>query len=280
MKRKEMTNLLNKIKHTLVKRHVYGWSAPIRVLPNVIVIGVVRSGTTSLYHYLAQHPSISKSAYDELGYFDSNYELGLNWYKSLFPTIFEKKKLEQKNRKFITYDVTPFYIYNEKVPIRIKKIIPNSKLILILRNPVDRAYSNYFITNQKKKFEDVIIEEKEILKTIKEKNGEEYYKFVHTSLLARGFYAEQLKRWYKIFPENQIFIVKSEDFAVKTNKIMNKIFNFLELEDFDIIDDTKKNKIRYEPMKEETRKNLIEYFRPYNEKLYSIINRNLNWEND
>ena len=273
-----MTNLLNKIKHTLVKRHIYGWSSPIRVLPNVIVIGVVRSGTTSLYHYLAQHPSISKSAYDELGYFDSNYELGLNWYKSLFPTIFEKKKLEQKNRKFITYDVTPFYIYNEKVPIRIKKIIPNSKLILILRNPVDRAYSNYFITNQKKKFEDVIIEEKEILKTIKEKNGEEYYKFVHTSLLARGFYAEQLKRWYKIFPENQIFIVKSEDFAVKTNKIMNKIFNFLELEDFDIIDDTKKNKIRYEPMKEETRRELIEYFRPYNEKLYSMINRNFDWE--
>ena len=273
-----MTNLLNKIKHTLVKRHIYGWSSPIRVLPNVIVIGVVRSGTTSLYHYLAQHPSISKSAYDELGYFDSNYELGLNWYKSLFPTIFEKKKLEQKNKKFITYDVTPFYIYNEKVPIRIKKIIPNSKLILILRNPVDRAYSNYFITNQKKKFEDVIIEEKEILKTIKEKNGEEYYKFVHTSLLARGFYAEQLERWYKIFPENQIFIVKSEDFAVKTNKIMNKIFNFLELEDFDIIDDTKKNKIRYEPMKEETRRELIEYFRPYNEKLYSMINRNFDWE--
>ena len=91
-----MTNLLNKIKHTLVKRHIYGWSAPIRVLPNVIIIGVVRSGTTSLYHYLAQHPSISKSAYDELGYFDSNYELGLNWYKSLFPTIFEKKKLEKK----------------------------------------------------------------------------------------------------------------------------------------------------------------------------------------
>ena len=273
-----MANLLNKIKHIFVKRHVYGWSSSLRVLPDLIVIGVVRSGTTSLYHYLSQHPSIIKSAYDELGYFDSNYDLGLNWYKSLFPTIFEKKKVEEKNGKFITYDVTPFYIYNEKVPKRIQKIIPDSKLILILRNPVDRAYSNYFITKQNKKFEDIISEEKETLKIIDQKNKEEYYKFVHTSLLSRGFYAEQLEKWFKIFPRNQILIIKSEDFAIQTNKIMNEIFNFLGLENFNILDDSKKNKIVYEPMKEETRRELIEYFRPYNEKLYSMINRNFDWE--
>ena len=87
-----MTNFLSKIKHVMLKRHVYAWSSPLRVLPDLIVIGVVRSGTTSLYHYLSQHPSIIKSAYDELGYFDSNYKLGLNWYKSFFPSIFEKKK--------------------------------------------------------------------------------------------------------------------------------------------------------------------------------------------
>ena len=109
-----MAKLLNKIKHIVVKRHVYGWSSSLRVLPNLVVIGVVRSGTTSLYHYLSQHPSIVKSTYDELGYFDSNYKLGLNWYKSFFPSIFEKKKVIQKNKKFMTYDVTPFYIYHEK----------------------------------------------------------------------------------------------------------------------------------------------------------------------
>ena len=118
-----MTNFLVKIKHVILKRHVYGWSSPLRVLPDLIVIGVVRSGTTSLYHYLSQHPSIVKSAYDELGYFDSNYNLGLNWYRSLFPTIFEKKKIKQKSGKFMTYDVTPFYIYNKKAPKRIQNIL-------------------------------------------------------------------------------------------------------------------------------------------------------------
>ena len=273
-----MANLLNKIKHIFVKRHVYGWSSSLRVLPNLIVIGVVRSGTTSLYHYLSQHPSIIKSAYDELGYFDSNYELGLNWYKSLFPTIFEKKKVEEKNGKFITYDVTPFYIYNEKTPQRIHQILPNSKLIVILRNPVDRSYSNYFLGNQEKKFEEIIANEKKILNKIDKNNIDEYYDFVHTSMLARGFYAEQLENWYKIFSKDQILIIQSEEFATETNKIMNNIFDFLELPRYDIPDNSKKNKIHYEPMKKETRRELIEYFRPYNEKLYSMINRNFDWE--
>ena len=273
-----MTNFLNKIKHIILKRHVYGWSSPLRVLPDLIVIGVVRSGTTSLYHYLSQHPSIIKSAHDELGYFDSNYKLGLNWYKSFFPSIFEKKKIERKNGKFLTYDVTPFYIYNQKAPQRIHQILPNSKLIVILRNPIDRSYSNYFLGNQEKKFEEIIANEKKILNKIDKNNVDEYYNFVHTSMLARGFYAEQLETWYKIFPKNQILIIKSEDFAIQTNKIMNEIFNFLGLENFNILDNSKKNKIMYEPMKEETRKELIEYFRPYNKKLYSMINRNFNWE--
>ena len=83
-----MSNFLSKFKHIILKRHVYAWSSSLRVLPDLIVIGVVRSGTTSLYHYLSQHPSIVKSTYDELGYFDTNYKLGLNWYKSFFPTKF------------------------------------------------------------------------------------------------------------------------------------------------------------------------------------------------
>ena len=220
-----MSIFLSKIKHIILKRHVYGWSSPLRVLPELIVIGVVRSGTTSLYHYLSQHPSIIKSAYDELGYFDSNYELGLNWYKSLFPSILKKNKILKKNGKFMTYDVTPFYIYNEKAPKRIQKILPNSKLIVILRNPIDRSYSNYFLGNQDKSFEEVIENEKKILNKINKSNPDEYYNFVHTSMLSRGFYAEQLENWYKVFPKNQILIIQSEEFIKNPNKVMNDIYS-------------------------------------------------------
>jgi len=274
-----MSIFLSKIKHIILKRHVYGWSSPLRVLPELIVIGVVRSGTTSLYHYLSQHPSIIKSAYDELGYFDSNYELGLNWYKSLFPSILKKNKILKKNGKFMTYDVTPFYIYNEKAPKRIQKILPNSKLIVILRNPIDRSYSNYFLGNKDKSFEEVIENEKKILNKINKSNPDEYYNFVHTSMLSRGFYAEQLENWYKVFPKNQILIIQSEEFIKNPNKVMNDIFDFLDLPHYEIPDTSKKNKIHYDPMKKETRSDLIKFFRPYNEKLYSLIGRNFNWDN-
>ena len=273
-----MNNLLRIIKHVVLKRHVYGWSSPLRVLPDLIVIGVMRSGTTSLYHYLGQHPCILKSAYDELGYFDDNYDLGEYWYRSLFPSVFQKRKLEKNNGKFMTYDVTPFYIYNKKIPKRIHETLPNSKIIVILRNPIDRAYSN-FLGTQEKKFEDVIANEKRNIGNIDRTNEEEYYKFVHNSLLARGFYAEQLEKWYKIFPKDHILIIKSEEFARDTKKIMNEIFQFLELKNYNIPDISKKNKIHYEPMKKETRKDLIEYFRPYNKKLYSLVGRDFDWDN-
>jgi hypothetical protein len=179
----------------------------------------------------------------------------------------------------MTYDVTPFYIYHEKAPQRIHQILPNSKLILILRNPVDRSYSNYFLGNQEKKFEEIIADEKKILNKINKNNVNEYYNFVHTSMLARGFYAEQLENWYKIFSKDQILIIKSEEFATETNKIMNNIFDFLGLPHYNIPDNSKKNKLHYEVMKKETRIDLIEFFRPYNEKLYSLIGRNFDWEN-
>ena len=135
--------LYQKFRYGLVKRHFYYLTSNSRVLPNFFVIGGVRCGTTSLYHYLNQHNCIVKSAYDELGYFDDNFHLGLNWYRSLFPMKSTRAMVESKYKKFLTYDVTPFYIYNPTVVDRIFKFSPDTKIIGILRNPIDRAYSNY-----------------------------------------------------------------------------------------------------------------------------------------
>ena len=70
-----------------VKRGVAGITASSRVLPDFIIAGTVRSGTTSLYYNICEHPSVLSADYDEIGYFDSNYHLGINWYRSMFPTI-------------------------------------------------------------------------------------------------------------------------------------------------------------------------------------------------
>ena len=122
----KLRNIYQKFVYGLCKRHFYYITSSYRVLPNFFVIGVARSGTTSLFHYLGQHPNIRSASYDELGYFDENFHLGLNWYRSLFPTKFTKQKVEKTHKKFLTFDVTPFYIYTPLVIKRILDKFPNS----------------------------------------------------------------------------------------------------------------------------------------------------------
>ena len=236
--------IYQKIFYGLIKRNYYYLSSPFRVLPECFVIGVVRSGTTSLYHYLGHHPCIGSSAYDEIGYFDDNYHLGVNWYKSLFPTKFTKNKIIKKHGKFLTYDVTPFYIYNPLVARRILASFPRAKIISNLRNPIDRAYSNYILMYQDgdttKTFEEMIQIAMDEIEKNKSKLNDEVYAAdtFYQNILARGFYADQLKIWFEKFQKKQILIIPSEDLALKPDQVLTKVFEFLDLPYFKIKDFT------------------------------------------
>jgi len=274
-----LRNTYQKFYHGLCKRHFNYITSSSRVLPDLFVIGVVRSGTTSLFHYLNQHPCIVGSAYDEIGYFDENFHLGINWYKSLFPTKSTKNKIKKLHGKFLTYDVTPFYIYNPLVARRILEFFPNSKIIANLRNPIDRAYSNYMIAFQDGdidcSFEDVIDSELDEINNAQTRLNDESFLVdtYYNRILSRGFYADQLKIWYELFPNNQILMVSSEELAKKTEKTLKEIFRFLELDEKNIQDLSQKNKRKYPPMKKETRQFLLDFYKPHNQNLYSLINR-------
>ena len=273
-------NTISKLYHGLLKQNYRYITAPFRVLPDFFVIGVVRSGTTSLFHYLNQHPNIVGASYDELGYFDDNYHLGINWYKSLFPTIFTKKRIEKEQGKCLSFDDTPFYIYNPQVVRRIHENFPNSKMILLLRNPVDRAYSNYNLSpNRKLTFEETIENEiNEIQNTNLELKDESYLvNDFYEKILPRGFYAKQLEVWYQIFSKEKILIKSSEDFANNTDEVLNEIFDFLDIKQVKIKDITKHNVRKFPPMEQKTRDYLIEFFKPHNESLYKLINEKFDW---
>ena len=280
------TNLLTKVvKYGLIQRHFYYLTNNFRVLPNCIVIGVGRSGTTSLFNYLAQHSCISKSAYDEIGFFDDNFHLGLDWYRSMFPTKLQKKKIEKKHGHFLTYEVTPWYIRRPWVAKRIHKLLPHVKIIAVLRNPTDRTYSHYHLSVRAGimncSFEELIKSDMENLeKNIFEPNDEKNYftNVVQSSYLARGFYAEQLDYWYDLFPKNQIHLVSSEQLSVNTQETLNEIFKFLELPIEDIQNLEKTSVGNYSKMNPKTRKNLIDYFEPYNKKLYDLTQTNFHWD--
>ena len=129
-----LKKIYKKLYYGIIKRNFRYITSPVRLLPNFIIIGAVRCGTTSLYYDICEHSCVLPAAYDEIGFFDSNYELGINWYKSMFPTKIKGKKIEIKKGICITGEDTPFYFWNKKAIKRIKKEIPNIKLILLLRN--------------------------------------------------------------------------------------------------------------------------------------------------
>lgn len=281
--------------HLLIKRHIFGITSPLRVLPDFFVIGPGRTGTTSLFYYLNEHPCLVKSAYDELGFFDVNFHLGLQWYRSLFPTIFTKRKIKSKTNHFQTYDVSPSYVRRPWVAKRMHELFPKSKHIVVLRNPVDKTYSHYYLAGFKfdknnkpinkqrtelRSFEDVINDDMKNIEKFHNEPKNDYYfgSYVEKSFLARGFYIEQLPIWFKLFSKDQILVISSEDLSLKTRSTLKIIFKFLNLPDYDPKNIEKVSVSNYKPMNKNTRRLLVEYFKPYNEKLYKFLNQKFDWD--
>ena len=269
--------------HRIVKRGMAGITASSRVLPDFIIIGTARSGTTSLYYNICEHPCVIPAAYDEIGFFDSNYHLGINWYRSMFPT---QRKMEEvkKNTGFaITGEDTPFYIWNQLVANRILTTLPNARLIVLIRNPVDRAYSNYHLglrsVTENLSFEDAIKSELDRLDTVETHSENNVAKFtIPRSYIAKGFYAEQLKIWFELFSSEQLFIVNTDDFESYPQKTLNQIYSFLRIPEINV-GNLEKHKVEsYGKMKSETREFLLDLYKPYNEILFNLIGQKFDWD--
>jgi len=192
-------------------------------LPNFLGIGAAKSGTTTLHDILIQHPDVFLPDIKEAHFFDypRNYKLGLNWYER---KIFGKYKQEKA-----IGEITPSYLYLDYVPERIyKNLGKDLKLIVTLRNPVDRAYSQYLMNvrrgYEKETFEKGIKQEQSrIKKGLQEK--------IHFSYLDRGFYSIQLRRYMKLFPkENMFFIVFEKDIKQNLNNTVRNILGFLNVD--------------------------------------------------
>ena len=265
------------------KRHIFGITGPIRSLPDFIIIGTVRSGTTSLYYNICQHECVLTAAYDELGFFDSNYHLGLNWYRSLFPTLFSKWVVKQKTQFAITGEDTPFYIWNPLVAKRILKILPNIKLIVLFRNPVDRAYSNYHLAvregSENLSFEDAIQVELKNLDKINDNIKQDVNKYaIARSYIAKGFYADQLKIWLELFRFEQLIIISTEDLESNPQKTLDNIYDFLKIPKNHVLIPEKQKIASYPKIKDETRKFLIDLYKKSNAELFTMIGQTFDWD--
>ena len=272
------------IYYQLIQRHIFAITGFIRVIPDFLVIGAKRCGTTSLYQHLPEHPCISKSPHDNMGFFNDNFHLGVNWYKSFFPTTFTRNKIKSKFGGFLAFDVTTKYMEEESTANNVYQTKPNMKIVVILRNPVDRAYSQYHLsvrqTAERRSFEDVV---EENMNRLNKESHEHYeikpkFSVKEDNYLKKGLYALQLRYWLKIFPRKSILIMSTEEFESNQQAIYNKIFGFLNISQFEIKNTEKMEKGSYPQMKSETRSLLLDYFRSHNNELFKLINKKFDWE--
>lgn len=215
------------------------------MLPDFLIAGAGKSGSSSLYYYLNQHPNIYLPYLKEIKFFSTikdvgKYHKGIEWYKNFF-----KEAAEKKERGIKCGEASMIYFYDPQAAPLIKKWIPEVKLIFILRNPVSRSYSNYWqdIKSARRlpKFESLI-------KNIDWDNFDQFKKNPF-ELKNRGWaylwtsdYGRHLKRYLKYFNRRQILVLLFEDIANIDHDTFRQIFSHLEVDpDFIPLDLNKKN---------------------------------------
>lgn len=226
-------------------------------LPDFAIIGGKKCGTTSLYNLLTQHPHVEPAASKELHYFDLLFDEGTEWYRRCFPA-----PRWEDGRWTITGEATP-YIASRVAPKRMAEVAPRTRLIALLRNPVDRAYSDY---------QQVVRKGREP-QTFEEAVGSESSEY-----LSRSVYVDQLLRWSEFFAEEQTLVLKSEDFFERPQETLKLVHGFLDLPYWELEAPEIRNKGTYkQQMAPTTRQRLEEYFEPYNRRLYEYLGVDFGW---
>jgi len=260
---------------------------PTHVLPNFIIIGAAKSGTSSLYEYLIQHPSIYKCLVKEPNYFAIYFHKSLEWYRTYFPSSLTKFYVEKilKN-KFSTGEASTQYYWYPHAAKRVKELLPNVKIIVLLRNPIDRSFSHYQMEvrhgNEQLSFEDAIKNESSRTKDEYKKmmNDTMYFspKYTMQAYIEKSIYINAIKRWTDHFPLNQFLFVKSEDLFENTTEELNKILRFLNLSEFKLKKYDVIRKGTYSKLEPKIRNELRVFFKPYNEQLYEYLGKDFGWD--
>jgi hypothetical protein len=252
-----------------------------RALPDFVIVGANKCGTTSLYHLLAQHPYVEPAASKELQFFDEFFDLGVEWYRRCFPS-----PRWEDGRRTITGEATPSYLFHPHAAKRMAEVVPHAQLIALLRNPVDRAYSHYNQVVRRGfeplRFEEAIEAEEARLRGERDRmlEDERYFSDDHRSFsyLSTGIYVEHLQRWAKFFPREQMLVLKSEDFFDNPKQTLKLAFDFLDLPDWEPKAYEVRKKGTYEEgMEPATRRRLEEYFEPHNRRLYDYLGTDFGW---
>jgi lipopolysaccharide transport system ATP-binding protein len=264
-----------------------------RILPTFIIIGAQRAGTTSLYDYLSRHPDVAVAVTPpgdvwwskEVHFFDYRFWRGLDWYRSCFPLALSRSIARRRGRGLVAGEATPTYLLHPAVPERVAATLPDVRLIALLRDPIERAYSHYQLMvrtrREKLSFEDALdAEEERIAGEVERMLADPRYKsaaFRDHTYVTRGLYADQLERWFKHFPREQLLVLGAEEFLAQPAETYEEVLSFIGLRPWRLQEYAPRNRATYAPIDPQTRARLEERFAEPNARLFELLGREFAW---
>jgi hypothetical protein len=217
-------------------------TAAARLLPDYLIVGGKRCGTTSLQAAIASHPAVLPPHSGKgTRYFDVNFDKGFRWFRGHYPTQLDARyRAARVGSPVISGEASPYYCFHPAAFERIATALPDVKLLFVVREPIQRAVSHYH-WEVRHGFEelslaDALSKEEERLAGERERllADSSYLSFAHRhwSYQARGQYADQLAQAHRWFGADQIMLLRFEDFFADPAANIGPVFDFLGLEDF------------------------------------------------
>jgi hypothetical protein len=248
--------------------------------PDFLIIGAQRCGTTSLFFYLLQHPELFLPVEKEIHFFDLHYGNGPCWYRNIF-------KSGTADAKKLKGEASPYYLFHHLVAERVARHFPGMKLIVLLRDPVERAYSHFLHSRRigvehLESFEEAVAREPERVDDEKRRimsgeteNSESYRNF---SYLYRGLYYQQISHWMNFFPPSQIHCIKSEELFDNPGPVYSKVCGFLEISDHKDVIFSPINVFSYPHLSPELKHRIRPFFLDDMSCLAHLLGDNFFWE--
>jgi hypothetical protein len=261
-------------------------TARLRLTPDFILIGAQRCGTTSLFRALRAHPQLVRPLFHKgVNYFDLNYYRGAGWYRSHFPVAEIARRKVARYGSPVAFEASGYYLYHPFALQRLANDLPGIKLVAMVRDPVERAYSaykhEYARGFEQESFERALeLEDERLAGEIERMRDDPAYESLdhrHHSYRHRGQYAEQFERAFALFPAEHIHVIDSEAFFRQPAEEYRRLLEFLGLREFESPEFARHNARSGAPMEPRIRRMLAEHYAPHDEKLAAMLGRPLGW---
>jgi hypothetical protein len=249
-----------------------------RQLPSVVIAGAQKAGTTQLFAYLIRHPRLLPGSAKEIDYFSRHAQRPVAWYRAQFPL---RSSVAKVNGLLI--EASPSYMCTPAAIPHMHAVLPNARIIVVLRDPVSRAFSGY--QHAKTRGGDARPFHKAVDDELRQQlwrpePGQALRPGVSNlrSYVARGYYALQLELVLKYYPRDRVLLLDSADLFADTSTTCQRVFDFVGVEPFEVRPEKVYNRGYYsEKIDPHVTQRLREHYRPYDEMLVKLVGQRFSW---